>query len=191
MNIEGTYTLQAPPTEVWQCLLDTQLLQHTIPGIERIEQVSENTYAIVVNIKHAPLAGTYQGQVTLSEQHYPYHYHLTVDCEGEHGTISGTGIIHLNEHKETTVIAYKGTLIYSKQETLLPAKLVKGAAKLLIQQFFTALATQLPTKEHRRVINAESSENIQNDRRVKGKIILRLPHLTADPSDAQSVFAKI
>ncbi len=191
MNIEGTYTLQAPPTEVWHCLLNTQLLQQAIPGIERIEQVSENTYAITANIKHTPLEGTYQGHVTLSEQHYPYHYRLIVEGEGQHGTISGTGSIHLNEHKETTVIAYKGTLTYSKQETLLSPKLVKGAAKLLIQQFFTTLATQLPTKERRQVINAESSEDIQNNRRVRGKIILRLPHSTADPAAAQNVFSKI
>src|SRR5437763_3955715 len=84
MNIEGTYTLQAPPTEVWHCLLNTELLQHTIPGIERIEQVSENTYTIVANIKHAPLEGTYQGHITLSEQHYPYHYRLIVEGEGQH-----------------------------------------------------------------------------------------------------------
>ncbi len=192
MNIEGTYTLQAPPTEVWHSLLDTQLLQQTVPGIESIQQVSENTYAIVLNIKHAPLEGTYQGQVTLSEQQYPYHYRLTAEAEGQHGTISGAGSIHLNEHNEATVIAYKGTLTYNKQETLLSPKVIKGAAKLLIQQFFTTLATQLPTKEHRQASNGENSEeDTQNNGRVRGKIILRLPHITAEPTTPQSVFSKI
>src|SRR5437588_4331213 len=192
MNIEGTYTLQAPPTEVWHSLLDTQLLQQTVPGIESIEQVSENTYAIVFNIKHAPLEGIYQGNVTLSEQHYPYYYRLTFEGEGEHGTISGVGSIHLNEYNETTVIAYKGTLTYSKQATLLQPKLIKGAAKLLIQQFFTTLATQLPTKVYRQASNGENSEeDTQNNGRVRGKIILRLPHIIAEPTTAQSVFSKI
>ena len=52
MDIQGTYTLPASPTEVWHYLLDTQLLQLTVPGIEHLEQVSEHTYAIAVNIKH-------------------------------------------------------------------------------------------------------------------------------------------
>jgi carbon monoxide dehydrogenase subunit G len=191
MDIQGTYTLPASPTEVWHYLLDTQLLQHTVPGIEHLEQVSENTYAIALNIKHAPLEGTYQGHLTLSEQHYPYHYRLSFEGKGEYSTISGTGTIHLNERHKTTVIAYKGTLTYSKQETLLSPKLVKGAAKLLIQQFFTTLATQLPTKEHSQIINVESSEDIQHNGRVKGKIILRLSHARTDSTAAQSIFSKI
>jgi len=191
MDIQGTYTLPASPTEVWHYLLDTQLLQHTVPGIEHLEQVSENTYAIALNIKHAPLEGTYQGHLTFSEQHYPYHYRLTFEGKGEHSTIGGTGTIHLNERHKTTVIAYKGTLTYSKQEMLLSPKLVKGAAKLLIQQFFTTLATQLPTQEHSQIINAENSEDIQHNGRVKGKIILRLPHARTDSAAAQSIFSKI
>ena len=112
MNIEGTYTLQAPSTEVWHTLLDTQLLQQTIPGIKSLEQVNENTYAVVFTIKQVPLKGTYQGQIILSEQHYPYHYHLTFEGKGADGTISGAGNIHLNGYNTTTVITYKGTLTY-------------------------------------------------------------------------------
>jgi carbon monoxide dehydrogenase subunit G len=192
MNIEGTYTLQAPSTEVWHSLLDTQLLQQTIPGIKSLEQVSENTYAIVLTIKHAPLKGTYQGQITLSEQHYPHHYRLTFEGEGEDGTISGAGSIHLNEHNTTTVITYKGTLTYSKQETLLPSKLVKGAAKLLIQQFFTTLATQLPVKEYRQTINgAHREENTQHNGRIMGKILLRFSHTTTERRTVPSVFSTV
>lgn len=190
MDIQGTYTLPAPPTEVWHYLLDTELLQQTVPGIERLEQVGENTYAIAMNIKHAPLEGTYHGHVTLSEQHYPYHYRLTFEGEGEDGTISGDGSIQLNEHHQTTIIVYKGTLMYSKQGKLLSPKLAKGAAKLLIQQFFTTLATQLPTKEHRGVINTESLEEIHSNGRVRGKIVLRLPGTTANGA-TESIFSKI
>jgi carbon monoxide dehydrogenase subunit G len=185
MNIEGTYTLQVPPTEVWHSLLDRELLQDIIPGIETIEQVSENTYAVVFNIKHAPLEGTYQGQVTLSEQHSPYHCRLTFEGEGDHGTISGDGSLHLHEHNEATIIVYKGRLTYNKQETLLQPKLIKGAAKLLIQQFFTALATHLASKEYR----GEHYE--EHNGQIRGKIILRLPHVTTGPLTARSIFSKI
>lgn len=192
MNIEGTYTLQAPSTEVWDTLLDTQLLQQTVPGIESIQQVSENTYTIVLNIKHAPLKGTYQGQITLSEQHYPYHYHLTAEAEGQHGTISGSGSIHFHEYNNTTVIAYKGVLTYNKQEVLISPKVVKGAIKLLIQQFFTTLATQLSIKEHGPATNGACREKSgQNNGRARGKILLRLPRIRAESRTTESVFSKI
>ncbi len=190
MDIQGTYTLPAPPTEVWHYLLDTQVLQHTVPGIEHLEQVSENIYAIVLNIKHAPIEGTYQGQVTLSEQHYPYHFRLTFEGEGEHGTINGNGIIHLNERYGTTIVNYKGTLIYKIQGMLLSSKLAKGATKLLIQQFFASLATQLPTKEHGQIVNTECLGEVPSNGRVRGKVILPFPRTTVN-SARKSIFSKI
>ena len=36
MDIDGTYTLQAPPEVVWNLLMDQDMLQHTIQGMERL-----------------------------------------------------------------------------------------------------------------------------------------------------------
>lgn len=193
MNIEGTYTLQAPSTEVWHSLLDTQLLQQSIPGIEKLEQVSEHSYAIVLTLKQAPLKGTYQGQITINEQYYPYHYRLTFEGEGEYGTISGTISIHLHEYNVTTVITYKGILTYSTREMLLPPNLVKGAAKLFIQQFFTTLATQLSVQEYRQMSDGtRCEENRQRNGHIREKLLLRFAHTTAERRiAAPSVFSTV
>jgi len=143
MDIEGTYTLQASPQDVWSCLMDQQTLQHAIPGAERLEALGEDTYDIAMHIGSSPLAGFYHGHVTVTERQYPSSYHLTIECEGSQRTINGEGSIHLNEHGENTIIAYKGTLHLSKLATPLPIPVIKGAAKMLIQQFFTSLADGL------------------------------------------------
>lgn len=145
MNIEGTYTLQVTPEEVWRCLMDPQVLRHAIPGVERLERENTHRYAVTMHIRQAPLIGLYQGYVTVSEQQYPSQYHVAVEGEGKQGKISGEGVIQLNRHDENTVVAYKGTLNAGKLATLLPPPLVQGAAKLLIQQFFTGLAEYLRT----------------------------------------------
>src|SRR5204862_5833778 len=85
---------------------------------------------------------------TVTEQHYPYYYNIAIEGEGVPGTISGEGVVHLNERDENTVVAYKGILNLGKLGTLLPPPLVKGTAKLLLQQFFTALAEHLRTLPH-------------------------------------------
>src|SRR5256885_13676838 len=41
MIIEGTYTLQATPEDVWRCLMDEQILRSAIPGLESLERRSE------------------------------------------------------------------------------------------------------------------------------------------------------
>jgi carbon monoxide dehydrogenase subunit G len=150
MDIEGNYTLQASPEEVWSSLMDQQVLLRTVPGIEHIERLADDTYAVVLHILHAPFKGTYHGHVATSKQDYPHLYHLAIDSEGSQNNFSGDVVIRLNRHKDTTVISYKGALEVGPQDTRSPQSVVKGAAKLLIQQFFIALANQLHDSVHPR-----------------------------------------
>src|SRR5713226_9358285 len=140
MEIEGTYTLQASPEEIWQCLMDAQVLQRTIPGVEQLELLDNQKHSITLYIKHAPLTGSYHGKVAITEQHYPYYFGIVIEGNGRQNTIGGEGTVHLNARGEHTVIAYKGSLHLGKPGVPLPSILVKGTAKLLLQQFFTALA---------------------------------------------------
>jgi len=145
MDIEGTYTLQASPEDVWHCLLDQQVLRHAIPGVEKLESLGQHEYGITLQIRQPPLIGVYHGRVMLTDQHYPYHYSIAIEGEGRQSTISGHGVIHLSGRGENTVVAYKGTVNIGKLGTLLPAPVVKGVARLLLNQFFTSLADHLRT----------------------------------------------
>src|SRR6266496_1352130 len=119
MIIEGTYTLQAPPEAVGRCLMDEQVL---------------------------PLR-SFNGKITVTEQQYPYSYALAYEGEGTQTPYRGEGVVHLSGQGENTVVAYKGTLNAGKTRSLQHPALVKGTAKHLLQQFFTALAEILRTTQ--------------------------------------------
>lgn len=148
MNIEGTYTLQAVPEEVWTSLLDIQTLRRTIPGIEQLEGLGEHTYAFTVHIKHAPLRGSFSGHAVTAELERPLSSHMRVEGEGIPGKFQAECSIALRAQDEHTVITYQGTLHLTKAGALLPVPLVKGTIKVLIQQFFTALADHLRTTSY-------------------------------------------
>ncbi len=145
MDIEGTYTLQASPEDVWRCLMDQQVLRHAIPGVEKLESLGQHEHGITLQIRQPPLIGVYHGRVMLTDQHYPYHYSIAIEGEGRQSTINGHGVIHLSGRGENTVVAYKGTVNIGKLGTLLPAPVVKGE---LCQQntmiFPSALLLNLP-----------------------------------------------
>ena len=179
MDIEGTYTLQAPVEEIWQCLMDQQTLQHTIPGLERLEPPESiestvlHTYAFTLRVKQAPLRGVYQGRVMVDDIHYPTSYRLSLEGDGQHNPFQGIWDIRLSQQQDNTVVAYTGTLNPGKIGALRPPSLVKGTIKILIQQFFTNLAEQLrtttgaihlvPTFE-----GAEAQEEYDDERAISG-----------------------
>lgn len=145
MEIEGTYTLQASPEEVWNSLMDQRMLEHTIPGIQRLETHGDHTYAIDIYVKQAPLKGQYTGQAHVIEQDFPSAYRFTFEGEGQQSKIHAEWTVNLSELNENTVVAYKGTLHFGRITTLLPMPMIKGTIKVFIQQFFAALADQLRT----------------------------------------------
>lgn len=143
MDIEGTYTLQASPEAVWSHLIDLQTLQRTIPGIEGLERLGEDTYAFILHVKHAPLRGSFSGHAVVTELDYPFSYQMRAEGEGIPGKFHAEWTITLTAHDENTVVAYQSSLHFSKANALLPNPLIKGTIKVLIQHFFTALADHL------------------------------------------------
>jgi carbon monoxide dehydrogenase subunit G len=184
MNIEGTYTLQASPEDVRNCLADAQTLQHTIPGMERLEALGEQRYAITLDIGYGPLAGRYQGEVTVIEREHPYHFHLVFEGEGRQTTISSDWTIELEGHTQYTVIAYKAGVSLGKPGIHLPAHLVKGAIKLLTQKFFTSLADQLLTIPTHIAVNEDDSGLFEAEQ-AEPPIIVSTP--AAQPTLAHTI----
>lgn len=145
MNIEGTYTFQSKLTKIRQSLTRQEVLQQAIPGLEHLEALDNNRYNIAIHIKYPPLVGTYQGQVSFTEDLLPASYRLLIENNGEPNTITGVGSIQLHEIGDNTTVNYKGTLTISKHGMRLTPAVTKGALKMLIQQFFTSLSDQLHT----------------------------------------------
>ncbi len=142
MNIEGTYTLQATPSEVWHYLTDQEILSTTVPGVKRIVSTGKDIYDIMISMDNAPFTGSHHGQITISEQQYPYQFHLTATSDGK-TNLHGVGSIHLHEHNHQTIIAYKGSFTTNKTGSHLAPALIKGAIKLYMQQYFQSLAEHL------------------------------------------------
>ena len=165
MNIEGTYTFQTKLTEIRQSLAKQDVLRHAIPGLEQLEAVEKNRYTVAIHIKYLPLSGTYQAQVSTTEDQRPASYRFSIESTNAPNTITGIGTIQLHEQGDNTTVTYKGTLTLSKSGTRLTPAVTRGAVKLLIQQFFTSLSDQL------RVDHASVTENSP----ASDSILLQLP----------------
>jgi carbon monoxide dehydrogenase subunit G len=146
MEIEGTYTLQAPAEDVWNCLMDGHTIQHAVPGLERFSKIDEHSYTFTISIRHAPLRGTYTGNACICEQVYPCSYRLSSEGEGPGGKFQGECSIQLKAQNQNTVLSYQGHVQFERGNVLIALPLVKGTLRVLLQHFFTTLTDQLRTR---------------------------------------------
>lgn len=157
MEIEGTYTLQATPHEVWNGLLDSQVWVHEGSALEEATQVDTNAFRLTFRLNHAPLIGMYTTRATITEQHAPYYCRVTFHNDNalaqtneQAEAINGYGILHLNQQEHHTVVAYKGDItsrVLDDAGNPVATPVVKGTVKLLLQQFFTTLSERVHEKQ--------------------------------------------
>lgn len=143
MDIEGTYTLQAPAEDVWHCLMDGHTIQHAVPGLERVSKIDEHHYTFTIHMRHAPLRGTYTGSACILEPVYPSSYRLSIEGKGPNGTFQSECALQLHAQNQNTVVSYQGHVQFERGNVLIPAPLVKATIRVLLQHFFITLTDQL------------------------------------------------
>jgi carbon monoxide dehydrogenase subunit G len=143
MKLSGTHTFAAPRQRVWEFLIDPQRLSRCIPGCDKLETVGENEYAGELNVGIAAVKGLYKGRVKLEDLQAPSHYRMAVDGKGKQGFIKGTGSLDLEEKDGQTLLRYQGDAQIGGPLASVGQRMVDGAAKTMITQFFTAMEAEV------------------------------------------------
>jgi carbon monoxide dehydrogenase subunit G len=97
MKLEGEYTFDGPKGEVWKLIRDPEVLSSALPGTQSLDQVSENEYQGVMNIRIGPVGGEFSGKIIVSNEVPPDSCTLSVEGKGKPGFVNGTGDILLFE----------------------------------------------------------------------------------------------
>ena len=139
MELTGEHTFNAPRERVWNLLLDPAVLQASLPGCERLEQVGEDEYAATMKIGVAMIKGTFNGKVKITDKQEPERYTMAVEGSGPQGQVSGVGTLELIEQDGTTVVRYKGDANVRGTLARVGARVVQPAAKMIVGQFFDRL----------------------------------------------------
>jgi 2-furoyl-CoA dehydrogenase large subunit len=138
---EGEALVAAEAQHIFDMLLDPDTLAAVIPGCHGVEKISDNHFRADVTIGIGPVKGRYRAEVKLSDLDPPKAVTLAGHAEGALGFGSGEGRITLRP------VAGGGTTIHYIYEAAIGGKvasiggrLLDGAARVIIGQFFAALA---------------------------------------------------
>lgn len=143
MKLSGTRSFPAPRQKVWEFLNDPQRLAKCIPGCEKLETIGENEYSGQINVGLAAVKGVYNGKVKLEDLRPPTHYKMLLDGKGKQGFIRGSGTMDLEDQGGQTSLKYSGDVQIGGPLASVGQRMVDGAAKMMIGQFFAAMEAEL------------------------------------------------
>jgi 2-furoyl-CoA dehydrogenase large subunit len=146
---EGSAQVAASPEQVWSMLLDPATLAAVIPGCHDVKKISDTDFKAEVTIGVGPVRGHYRARVTLSDLDKPNGVTLTGTADGALGFGAGKGRITLGPAADGgTSVHYRYEAEIGGKVASIGGRLLDGAARVIIGQFFVALARQAGSGAH-------------------------------------------
>ena len=143
MDINGTYTFNAPPGRVWTLLMDPAVIASCIPGADRFEPEGENRYRTKLTVAMAAITGSYEGTVTMSEVVPQTSYRLTAEGQGRPGSVKGSSAIVLRGESGKTIVDVTGTVQTAGPIARCGQRLIGGVSKMMLDRFFACLQAKI------------------------------------------------
>jgi 2-furoyl-CoA dehydrogenase large subunit len=137
---QGETIVAAPPARVWERLLDPVALAAMVPGCRELSIVAPCQFHGVVELGIGIVKGSFTADVGLSELVREQSLRLTATASGALGTSRGEGVVHLTPVAAGTQVTYVYGADVSGKMAAIGGRMVEGAARALIAEFFKRLA---------------------------------------------------
>ncbi len=139
----GRAEVDAAPEQLWAMLLDPDLLARVVPGAHNVQRMGETRFQAEVTLGIGPVRGRYRAEIALSDLDAPRSVTLSGSVDGALGFGRGRGRLRLEPVGPTrTVLTYDYEAAVGGKVASIGGRLLDGAARVIIGQFFASLAAQ-------------------------------------------------
>ena len=140
MELKGNHNINASAQQVWDLLMDPEVLAKITPGISKLELTGPDQYDAIATVKMGPVKGSFKGSLTVQEKQEPNHFSLLISQKSKIGNVSATVAIDIHEISENTCeVAFDGKAKLSGLLARTGQRVLSGVANTLSKQFFSAL----------------------------------------------------
>ncbi len=138
VKLDGDYLFEAKIQDVWEAILDPEVLAATMPGCEKLDLV-DGAYVGKLKVKVGPVQGKFDGKVTLEDVRELEGYKVLVDGRGPAGFVNATANVALSEEGAGTRIQYDADAKVGGRIASVGQRLVEASAKAIIAQSLEGL----------------------------------------------------
>lgn len=140
MKVSGSAVLNAPVDQVWAAFNDPAVLARTLPGCQELREVGPDAYKMTITAGVASIKGTYEGDVSLTQQNPPGSFVLKAAGSGAPGTVSADVAVKLVDSPTGgTQLTYDADAVVGGVIGGVGQRMLTGVAKKMAGQFFQAV----------------------------------------------------
>jgi carbon monoxide dehydrogenase subunit G len=147
INLEGNFIFRAPRQEIWEMLMDPEVIARAIPGCEEFRAEGDDVFKSKLTIGIAAVKGAYAARIALLDKKPPESFTLKVEGTGARGFLNGEVSIRLESQGNETVLHYVAENHIGGQIAAIGQRIIGPAAKVIVRQGFKSLEKQLTERQ--------------------------------------------
>jgi carbon monoxide dehydrogenase subunit G len=114
-----------------------------LPGCERLDPDGPDRFKAAVKFGIAAISGKYAGTIEFAEKNPPNSMRMKLSGKGIPGFVDGVGHIELTEKGGQTELRYTGEAQVGGMIASVGQRMIEGAARKIVDQFFAAASEEL------------------------------------------------
>lgn len=135
------------PEQVWEMLLDPDVLVTAIPGCQKLEKVEEDHYRGRIAAKVGAIESTYQTTFKITDKAPPERYTIHVEGQGQAGFVNGKAQMAMRpDGDEKTRLRYDIDAQVGGRIAQVGQRMVRATATALIDNGFNELRDAIQTR---------------------------------------------
>ncbi len=146
--IEKTLKINSGINKVWDKLIDIPFVASCMPGVEKLEAVSDNTYRAVLKVKVAYITASFDVLLTIVKRQEPTYLETVAEGKGRLGAgrVNQKQFVSLSAISEhETVAGYKSELFIVGTLANIGRKAITPKAHEMADQFAKTFAAGCET----------------------------------------------
>lgn len=143
MQLNATYTFNAPIDRVWDLLMDARAVGDCLPGCKGLRPAGPDRYEAELGVAIAALSGDFKGVVTLGDKRPPSSYTLAVEGTGRPGFVKGQALVTLTADGDRTIVGIAAQAAAGGTIARVGQRLLEGVARTTMDRFYGCLAARI------------------------------------------------
>ena len=143
MKLNGTYKFDATQERLWDALLDPDVVSECIPGVQKFDTVSPDSYEIEIGVKVGVFSGSFNGTLEISDREPFSSYRMRITGAGPMTNLTGEALVSLIAEDDATTLSFDGDVRVTGALARVGQRFMSSAAKSQFDRFFERLGEKV------------------------------------------------
>ena len=169
MQVKGVHTFKVSRAQLWQFLIDPEVLANNTPGISKRETIDTDHYKSISDIKIGPVKGSFKGKLKVLDKNEPESFTIEMEQLSKIGNAHGKIAMNLaGTDSDSAELSFDGKVNLSGVIARTGQRVLSGVANTITKEVFASLEQHIEeegtkTQQAKPAIESVSDETAESE----------------------------